>query len=66
MAKSQKMSREEAGRKGGQATARTHGSDFYSEIGREGGESQGRENNPGNFANDREKARDAGRKGGKK
>ena len=25
---------------------------------------QGRANNPGNFANDREKAREAGRKGG--
>ena len=28
------------------------------------GRSQGRENNPGNFANDREKASEAGRKGG--
>jgi len=29
-----------------------------------GGQGQGRENNPGNFANDREKAAEAGRKGG--
>jgi general stress protein YciG len=29
-----------------------------------GGQSQGQENNPGNFANDREKASEAGRKGG--
>ena len=29
-----------------------------------GGKSQGKENNPGNFANDRKKAREAGRKGG--
>jgi general stress protein YciG len=29
-----------------------------------GGVSQGRENNPGNFANDRAKARRAGKKGG--
>jgi general stress protein YciG len=29
-----------------------------------GGQSQGQENNPSNFANDREKASEAGRKGG--
>lgn len=29
-----------------------------------GGKSQGKGNNPGNFANDREKAAEAGRKGG--
>jgi general stress protein YciG len=34
------------------------------EIASKGGHAQGRENNPGNFANDREKAREAGRKGG--
>lgn len=34
------------------------------EIASKGGHSQGKENNPGNFANDREKAREAGRKGG--
>jgi general stress protein YciG len=34
------------------------------EIASQGGHSQGRDNNPGNFANDREKAREAGRKGG--
>jgi uncharacterized protein len=34
------------------------------EIASKGGQSQGKENNPGNFANDREKARLAGRKGG--
>jgi uncharacterized protein len=34
------------------------------EIASKGGQSQGKENNPGNFANDREKARIAGRKGG--
>jgi general stress protein YciG len=32
-----KMTVEEAGRKGGQKTAETHGEDFYSEIGRKGG-----------------------------
>lgn len=34
------------------------------EIASKGGQSQGRENNPGNFANDRERASEAGRKGG--
>jgi uncharacterized protein len=34
------------------------------EIASKGGKSQGKENNPGNFANDREKASEAGRKGG--
>jgi general stress protein YciG len=33
-----KMTVEEAGRKGGQATAETHGREFYSEIGKKGGE----------------------------
>lgn len=53
-----------AGRKGGMATAKSHGERFYSRIGRKGGQSQGRRNNPGNFANDRAKARRAGKKGG--
>ena len=43
----QGMSREEAGRKGGKTTREKHGSEFYSEIGSE----QGKEDNPGNFAN---------------
>ena len=34
------------------------------EIASQGGQSQGKENNPGNFANDREKASRAGREGG--
>jgi uncharacterized protein len=33
-------------------------------IASKGGQSQGKANNPGNFANNREKAREAGRKGG--
>ncbi len=33
-------------------------------IASKGGKSQGKENNPGNFANDPERAREAGRKGG--
>jgi uncharacterized protein len=53
------MSAAEAGRMGGQETAK-RGSEFYSEIGSQ----QGKENNPGNFANDTEKAREAGKRGG--
>ncbi len=34
-----------------------------SEAERRGGQSQGKENNPGNFANDRRKASEAGKKG---
>jgi general stress protein YciG len=32
------MTVQEAGRKGGQATKRTHGSEFYSRIGKKGGQ----------------------------
>lgn len=34
------MTVEEAGRKGGEKTAKTHGSEFYSRIGRKGGEAR--------------------------
>ena len=34
----QSMSVEEAGRKGGEATSKNHGQEFYEEIGRKGGE----------------------------
>lgn len=40
--------------------------DRQREIASKGGRSQGRENNPGNFANNPERARTAGRKGGSK
>ncbi|KIL45478.1 protein GsiB [Jeotgalibacillus soli] len=33
-----KMSREEAGRKGGEATAENHDKDFYQDIGHKGGD----------------------------
>lgn len=39
--------------------------DKQREIASKGGKSQGAENNPGNFANDREKASEAGREGGR-
>ena len=34
----EKMSREEAGRKGGEATSESHDKDFYEKIGKKGGE----------------------------
>lgn len=34
-------------------------------IASKGGHSQGKQNNPGNFANDRRRASEAGRKGGR-
>lgn len=36
----------------------------HAKAGRLGGKAQGKNNNPGNFANDQKKARRAGRKGG--
>ncbi|MBW3538146.1 general stress protein [Candidatus Parcubacteria bacterium] len=50
-----------AGRKGGQATARQHGPEFYSEIGQRGGRASS-----GSFQKGSERARNAGRKGGSK
>lgn len=49
-----------AGTAGGRKTSQTHGRDFYQKIGRKGGQSS-----PGNFKNNPERAREAGRKGGK-
>ena len=54
------MSTSEAGRLGGEKVLKERGPEFYSEI----GQKQGKENNPGNFANDPEKARRAGHEGG--
>lgn len=48
-----------AGMMGGLRTAETRGQAFYSEIGRKGGKLSS-----GNFKNDPERARRAGRKGG--
>ena len=38
-----KMSVEEAGKRGGEATKETHGHEFYREIGKKGGEERARE-----------------------
>jgi general stress protein YciG len=39
--------------------------DQQRDIASKGGQSQGKENNPANFANDRKKASEAGQEGGK-
>jgi general stress protein YciG len=54
------MGHARVGRLGGKATAQTHDETFYSTIGRLGGKVS-----PGNFANDPERARRAGQKGGR-
>lgn len=40
MANDEKMSRQEAGRKGGEATSDSHGKNFYKEIGEKGGKAR--------------------------
>ncbi len=50
-----KMSREDAGRLGGEATLEKYGPEFFEDIGREGGEA---------VSQDREHMRRIGRKGG--
>jgi general stress protein YciG len=56
-----KMSRSEAGKLGGDKVLRERGREYYEEIGSQ----QGKENNPGNFANrDKKDVQDAGRAGG--
>jgi len=52
-------SHKRTGALGGKATARTHGRDFYARNGKTGGKISG-----GNFKNNRELARRAGKKGG--
>ncbi|OHR73821.1 hypothetical protein HMPREF3291_05410, partial [Bacillus sp. HMSC76G11] len=43
-----KMSPEEAGRKGGQATADSHDKEFYQEIGQKGGQANAAQQNQSN------------------
>ena len=54
----EKMSRQEAGRKGGYKVARERGPEFYSRIGRKGGEKVVEERGP-------EFYKEIGKKGGK-
>jgi general stress protein YciG len=55
------MSTSEAGKMGGDKVSKERGPEFYSEI----GSKQGKENNPGNFANrPKNEVRNAAKKGG--
>jgi general stress protein YciG len=59
--KDKSMTTSQAGRMGGEKVRDERGPEFYSEIGRQ----QGKENNPGNFANRPKKdVQEAGRRGG--
>jgi len=49
-----------AGKAGGKKTAQRYGEEFYSSIGKKGGKVS-----PGNFKNNPERAKKAGRQGGK-
>jgi general stress protein YciG len=61
--KDNSMTTAEAGRMGGEKVSKERGPEFYSEI----GQKQGKENNPGNFANrDKEDVQEAGRRGGER
>lgn len=53
-----KMSREEAGRKGGEKTSQNHDKEFYQEIGQKGGEATSRNH-------DKEFYQENGEKGGR-
>lgn len=54
----EKMSREEAGRKGGEATSNTHDDEFYKENGEKGGEATSE-------SHDKDFYEKIGKKGGK-
>ncbi len=56
-----KEGHQRAGRMGGLATARTHDRTFYEDIGSEGGR-----RSTGSFKKGSERAREAGRRGGRK
>lgn len=56
----------EGGQKAEKTIKQQYGKDFYAEIGQKGGRAQGKENNPGNFANrSKREVKEAARKGGK-
>lgn len=43
--KNEKMSREEAGRKGGETTSKNHDKEFFQEIGEKGGKASNKNSN---------------------
>lgn len=66
----EKMTLEEAGRKGGETTANNHDNQFYQDIGEKGGEARAEQRNDsnnnysGNNSDGKMSREEAGRKGG--
>jgi general stress protein YciG len=61
-----KMTVEEAGRLGGEKTAETHGSEFYSEIGSKGGSERAKQHEGSLEARGKTSLEEAGHRGGQK
>ena len=61
-----KMTVQEAGRKGGEKTAETHGPEFYSEIGSKGGSQRAKQHEGSLEARGKTSLEEAGHKGGQK
>ena len=61
-----KMTVEEAGRMGGERTAETHGSEFYSEIGSKGGSQRAKQHEGSAEAAGKTSLEEAGHKGGQR
>ena len=60
------MTVEEAGRLGGERTAETHGSEFYSEIGSKGGSQRAKQHEGTLEARGKTSLEEAGHRGGQK
>ena len=61
-----KMTVAEAGRKGGERTAETHGPEFYSEIGSKGGSQRAKQHEGAPEAMGKTSLEEAGHRGGQK
>ena len=61
-----KMTVEEAGRLGGAKTSKTHGREFYSEIGSKGGSQRAKQHEGSMEAMGKTSLEEAGRRGGQK
>jgi general stress protein YciG len=61
-----KMTVEEAGRRGGEKTAETHGPEFYSEIGSKGGSQRAKQHEGSFEARGKTSLEEAGHKGGQR
>jgi uncharacterized protein len=61
-----KMTVAEAGRLGGEKTAQTHGSEFYSEIGSKGGSKRAKQHEGTREATGKTSLEEAGHRGGQK